>query len=103
MCGQETNPSLGGKCTQAFNVLGTKVGGREGIDIAIQHHLIVRATGNAIPHPGGATASLEMVASLRCCDQNCKCLGRYRVSLFMPCGGSNSLWKSLSDSQRDAV
>lgn len=72
MCGApETSPSLGRSCTQAFNVLGTKMGGREGIHVPVQHHLIMRATGDAIPHPGGVTASPGMVAPLRHCGQSC--------------------------------
>ena len=72
MCGApETSPSLGRSCTQAFNVLGTKMGGREGIHVPVQHHLIMRATGDAIPHPGGVTASPDMVAPLRHYGQSC--------------------------------
>lgn len=47
------------------------MGGREGIHVPDQHHLTMRATGDAIPHPGGVTASPEMLAPLRHCGQGC--------------------------------
>lgn len=47
------------------------MGGREGVHVPVQHHLTMRATGDAIPHPGGVTASPEMVAPLRHWGQSC--------------------------------